>query len=329
MVVLEDGVAYQPGANTALGSEDEPGTYGVEDRGSVMRVVWHYRAADEARTFDIRYRVNGVTVIYDDVVDVNWKVWGNTWEQSVGRIDAALVYAGTAAPGEVLVFGHPLDVEGATTLGEDGVSPALTASNIPERTFVELRVVLPRSVLTSTAGGQVVSGNGLEDILAEEAAEAARNQRQTALAGWTLVGLLVLLALVPAALIAGYLSYGRERRPAGYDREYEQEPPSDLEPTMVNALINQGRVDEQAFTAVLFDLISRDLLTAEPVHQSLDRFLRDKTLYVDEIELATWVNPNSVDTSHSTAQTGLKETHLANLFQQTILKIHPHLAGRA
>ena len=74
VVVLENGLAYQPGANTALGSTDEPGKYGVEDRGNAMRVVWHYRAADEARTFDIRYRVNGVTVIYDDVVDVNWKV---------------------------------------------------------------------------------------------------------------------------------------------------------------------------------------------------------------------------------------------------------------
>ena len=71
------------------------------------------------------------------------------------------------------------------------------------------------------------------------------------------------------------------------------------------------------------------LLSAEPVHESLDRFLRDKTLYVDEIELATWVNPNSVETSHSSAQIGLKEKDLANAFQQAILKIHPHLAGRA
>ena len=52
-----------------------------------MRVVWHYRAADENRTFDIVYRVLGAVVIYDDVVDVNWKVWGDQWDQGVGRVD--------------------------------------------------------------------------------------------------------------------------------------------------------------------------------------------------------------------------------------------------
>jgi hypothetical protein len=72
VVVIENGVPYEPGANTTLGSTGDPGTYGVEDRGNVARVVWHYRAADEARTFAIQYRVTGVAVAYDDVVVVNW-----------------------------------------------------------------------------------------------------------------------------------------------------------------------------------------------------------------------------------------------------------------
>ena len=84
-----------------------------------------------------------------------------------------------------------------------------------------------------------MAGNGLEPILAEERAEVARTQREGDLLRSTLIGLLVLLALVPAALAAGYVVYGRERRAADYDRDYEQEPPSDLEPTMVNALVNR------------------------------------------------------------------------------------------
>ena len=33
-----------------------------------MRIVWHFLAAGEARTFTIGYRFRGVTVAYDDVL---------------------------------------------------------------------------------------------------------------------------------------------------------------------------------------------------------------------------------------------------------------------
>jgi uncharacterized membrane protein len=285
VVVSENGTDYVPGAPTALGSTADPGSFGVEERKSMVRVVWHYRAGDEQRTFVIRYRVTGAAVIYDDVVDVNWKAWGDQWDVSVGSVEAELRYPGTAAPGEVYVFGHPATVDGNTTLGDDRVSPALTAFFVPERTFVEMRTVLPRSVLSSTTGGRVVAGNGLALILAEERAEVARTQREGALLRSTMIGLLILLALVPAALAVGYFVYGRERRPTGYDREYEQAPPSDLEPTMVNALINQGRVDEQAFTAVLFDLIRRDLLTAQPTSVEKKTWLGLRTETISDLEI--------------------------------------------
>ena len=82
-----------------------------------IRVVWHYRASDETRTFAIRYRVTGVTVAYDDVVDVNWKVWG----ERVGSHAPAGSTPGTASirarphPAEIHVFGHPANVDGSVT----------------------------------------------------------------------------------------------------------------------------------------------------------------------------------------------------------------------
>ena len=44
--------------------------------------MWRYQAEDEARTFTIRYRFTGLAVGYDDVVDVNLKVWGDEWPSS-------------------------------------------------------------------------------------------------------------------------------------------------------------------------------------------------------------------------------------------------------
>ena len=36
------------------------------------------------RTFEIRYALRGVAVAYDDVVDVNLKVWGDEWDVGLG-----------------------------------------------------------------------------------------------------------------------------------------------------------------------------------------------------------------------------------------------------
>ena len=42
-----------------------------------MRIVWHFDAAGEPHTYTVAYRFRGLAVAYDDVVDVNLKVWGD------------------------------------------------------------------------------------------------------------------------------------------------------------------------------------------------------------------------------------------------------------
>ena len=92
--VAESGTFYRPGGCTELGCDDAAGTYGVERTANRIRIVWHYRAEDEQRTFTIRYRLRGVAVAYDDVVDVNLQVWGGHWPVGVGYLTAT-----DAAPG--------------------------------------------------------------------------------------------------------------------------------------------------------------------------------------------------------------------------------------
>ncbi len=58
----------------------------------------------------------------------------------------------------------------------------------------------------------------------------------------------------------------RARARHGYDREYEQEPPSDLEPALVPPLLRQStNVGAAEFTATLFDLIRRGRYKSTPV----------------------------------------------------------------
>ena len=149
----EGGQTYQAGAPTELGSFGLPGSFGVADLGDRTRIVWHYGAQNEIRTFTVRYILTELSVAYDDVVDINLRVWGDEWQVGLERLSARLVLP-DRAPGGVYVWGHPAEVDGITELRPDGQGASLDAANVPPNTWVEMRVVAPATVLSDTSGAQ-------------------------------------------------------------------------------------------------------------------------------------------------------------------------------
>ena len=286
--VAEGRTLYRPGGCTELGCDDAPGTYGLEQTSNRLRIVWHYRAADEPRTFTIRYRLRGVAVAYDDVVDVNLQVWGGHWPVGVGYLTAT-----ETAPGRVLrAWGHPAWVRGDVQLA--GQRALLRAVDVPAKQFVELRTLVPRSAFASTSGMRVRSGNGLERIVAEEAdatAAAGRDRERIDEAKahpWRTAAILMALALLPALAVLAvvFWLYGREQR-TGYDREYEQEPPTDTQPALVPVLLRQGGgVGSYEFTATLFDLIRRGRYHAVPVTTERSLWMGLRKERVADLELS-------------------------------------------
>ena len=77
--VSENGKIFTRGGSTELGSIDTPATFNYDLSSKKVRIVWHFDAAGEARTFTVAYRFRGLAVAYDDVVDVNLRVWGSNW----------------------------------------------------------------------------------------------------------------------------------------------------------------------------------------------------------------------------------------------------------
>ena len=112
VAVLQAGRAYRPGACAELGCDDDPDTFGTTGTEKGLRIVWHYRASNEARSFRVRYRVRGLAVAYDDVVDVNLKVWGDEWKVPLARLTAALTAQGKIER----AWGHPVWVRGDVTI---------------------------------------------------------------------------------------------------------------------------------------------------------------------------------------------------------------------
>jgi hypothetical protein len=272
--VRENGTVFRPGGCTDLGCSSPAGTFGIAHLGGKDRIVWHYSALDESKTFEIHYRLSGLAVAYDDIVDVNLDVWGSEWKTGLNQLLANL-----QAPGAVQrAWGSPVYVRGDVTI--DGSDVKLRAINVPAHQFVALRVLIPRSAFTSTSGMRVAKGAGLAKIVAAVEADAAAAQRDHQKVedakNHPLKWLLILLALglIPAIviLLLVYWFFGREFK-SGYDREYEQEPPSDLAPALVPTLLRQGgEAGSYEFTATLFDLIRRDVYNSKPVTTEVSTF---------------------------------------------------------
>ncbi len=277
---------YAPGACTDLGCSSPAGTFGVRDLGGRTRVVWHYSAVDTSRTFTVTYLVTGLAIAYDDIVDVNWKVWGDEWPVRLGHLTATASLPPGAQPDDVRVWGHPATVDGETALGDSRIEPSLEARDIPAGRWVEMRVTFPRSLLTSTAGAQVVPGDGLGDILAEEVRFVEQQQNEAGrLRGLVIGGLLG--GTIPA-LVAAFLFYRRfgKEPVVEYDREYEQEPPSELTPAEVSALVSQGQVTERDFVATLFDLIRRGHIDSQPTTYEKSTWMGLKNESITDLELS-------------------------------------------
>jgi len=265
---------YRPGASAELGSEGEPGTFGVARLKDRVRIVWHF-SSNSLRTFVVRYRFRGLSTAYDDVVDVNMRVWGDQWPKGVSSVDATirLPFAngnGLAPP--LRVWGHPSTVKG--TVQRVPGAAVLTTPYLPPHRWVELHAVFPRSLLESTEGAKVVHGDGLAKIVHDERqAIVDREHGINEVHAWLnrlplTILVLIALAVGPALLLllGVWLVYGREPK-TGYDRQYEQEPPTDLKPALVLPLVQEAKSPTSlslAFTATLFDLIRRKVFTATP-----------------------------------------------------------------
>jgi hypothetical protein len=218
---------------------------------------------------------------------VNFRVWGDEWESGLARLQATLMAPGTIRR----AWGHPVHVRGDVRL--DGNIAVLRAIDIPPNQWVELRALVPRSAFTSTAGMRVASGNGFARIVREEvssaqAAERDREKIDDAVDHLprTLL-LLALLGLVPAtALVYGvYRFYGRELD-VGYDREYEQEPPSELDP-------GARSVARRAAHARRLERVHRDALRPHPARALQGRGRHDRAVDVGRHALRAGRGPRA------------------------------------
>ena len=90
---------YRPaGARSSSARPARDVRHDSNDKG--VRIVWHYQAQSSRGASESTTGCAASPTAYDDVVDVNVKVWGDEWEVSLGQLTATVV-----APGPTCVRG--------------------------------------------------------------------------------------------------------------------------------------------------------------------------------------------------------------------------------
>ncbi len=243
------------------------GSYQFDRLDDSVLAKWYFAAKDEERTFTIKYRIVGGIDVYSDLAQFYWKFVGDGWDKPTERFSATLKLPEGAAKESIRAWGHgPLT--GVVDI-VDGQSVVYEASDLPANTFVEGRVLFPKSLVAEA--GQDYEGPILEEAIREETALAkeANRQREAAKADLekrlqiekmglassiviSFVGLLFFVIL--------WFLFGKEYPPS-FDQDYLRELPAEYPPAVMGYLINFGLVDGKEMVATIMDLARRGFMT--------------------------------------------------------------------
>lgn len=208
----------------------------VERSGDDITLRWFYEARDTTKRFRLRYRIGSAVQRYGDVAQLYWQaVEGD--HAPIGQVRIAVIPP-RPSPALFKVFVHSRAAPGEIAIAPDGGRASVTQAAIPETSFVEIRVFLDPTIFPQAP---LLGGQTYTSLLADEQRQAARELRIGRLIalGLLLSGLLLLLLI--AGFIWTYLRYGREPVVV-YSGLYEREPPRNLPPAVVPAIMTQGKV---------------------------------------------------------------------------------------
>lgn len=235
-------------------------------------IKWYCSAANTTKRFLIKYKIDSAVQRYGDAAQFYWKAIEDTHEP-VSRI-AITVIPPEASPELFKVFVHSTAIPGEIEFSPDYDRAVVHQSGISRNSFVELRVLLDPDVFPLAGVDPIQS---YESLLEDERAIAEAPRRRAQQNIIAIVVSAIVLVLFIIAFIWAYIKYGREPM-VEYDHMYEREPPRDMPPAVVPAILTQGSVSRtempKAFAATIIECARLGYLE---IHEGEEKGLIFKT----------------------------------------------------
>lgn len=224
-------------------------------------IKWHYTANNEIKTFLLNYKIENAVTNHNDISEFYWQLIGDGWDKGVGNVDTKIYISPPAPDNKIWAFGHgPLN---GKIYIQSGSQVNFSAENLPAKKFFEVRVLFPK---LETAIFAQNGNSNLNKILAEEKTFEKKSVFNKYMA-WLFV---IVLSILP---IIRVIYWVKKWRQVGDDAPLPEvniagklhEAPTDLEPALVETLINSTLLipTGKSVTATILNLVHKKILKIE------------------------------------------------------------------
>ncbi len=245
--VFEGAQAY-----TQVGSE-RVGGYKVT-MGDVVEVLWWFPPTENAeRTFTLTYRVVGGLRVYEGGDQFYWNFYAG---DRSGRIDSGIITVRLPQDVALESIQAAVDPADVPLVQIDGRTLQAQVSDLPGYRAVVLRVQFPTGLVDAKPS----------DWQVREDRQREYDENIKPMVELLVLGVSILLLVGGiGGVVALWYTRGRDK-PVGLVAEYLSEPPSDLQPGLAGALVDE-KVDVQDILATIVDLGRRGVLTMEETQE--------------------------------------------------------------
>lgn len=289
-IFYEDDGEFKQARNNTAPSE---GNFTVSVDDDLYKIKLYAPSQNERKEFIFRYNLTRGVTVYRDIAQLNRKMVGKDWQNSIGNISVTVNLPENVKKDDIYAFGHGPLTGNIEIL--DGKSVRYTLNDYRPGEFLEVNLLFPKNILTSFNPLLMKNKSALKEILDMEGklAKEANDARKRAIIGFYLGRVVLVLAVAwwLFLVVFIYLKNSKRYKVENEYGEYFRELPDDYSPSIAGTLVSRNLYPSgRELFAMLLDLVRKGHLKLEEGEKTTTLILQEsgKPLSEEEKFILNW-----------------------------------------
>lgn len=289
-IFYEDDGEFKQARNNTAPSE---GNFTVSVDDGLYQIKLYAPSQNERKEFIFRYNLTRGVTVYRDIAQLNRKMVGKEWQNSIGNISVTVNLPENVKKDDIYAFGHGPLTGNIEIL--DGKSVRYTLNDYRPGEFLEVNLLFPKNILTSFNPLLMKNKSALKEILDMEGklAKEANDARKRAIIGFYLGRVVLVLAVAwwLFLVVFIYLKNSKRYKVENEYGEYFRELPDDYSPSIAGTLVSRNLYPSgRELFAMLLDLVRKGHLKLEEGEKTTTLILQEsgKPLSEEEKFILNW-----------------------------------------
>lgn len=289
-IFYEDDGEFKQARNNTAPSE---GNFTVSVDDGLYKIKLYAPSQNERKEFIFRYNLTRGVTVYRDIAQLNRKMVGKDWQNSIGNISVTVNLPENVKKDDIYAFGHGPLTGNIEIL--DGKSVRYTLNDYRPGEFLEVNLLFPKNILTSFNPLLMKNKSALKEILDMEGklAKEANDARKRAIIGFYLGRVVLVLAVAwwLFLVVFIYLKNSKRYKVENEYGEYFRELPDDYSPSIAGTLVSRNLYPSgRELFAMLLDLVRKGYLKLEEGEKTTTLILQEsgKPLSEEEKFILNW-----------------------------------------